>query len=46
VVLVVLVAVVALLELLDELVVEVEVEFWMIVIVVVPELGAWMASPP
>ena len=40
------VVVLALLALLDEPVVEVEVESWMIVIVVTPELGAWIASPP
>jgi hypothetical protein len=37
--------VLALLALLDEPVVEVELESWVIVIVVTPELGAWTASP-
>ena len=39
------VVVLALLALLDEPVVEVEVESWAMVIVVTPELGAWTASP-
>jgi hypothetical protein len=46
VVLLALLALLVLLALLDELVVEVEVEFWVMLIVVVPELGAWIASPP
>jgi len=41
----VVIVVLELLALLDEPVVEVEVEFSVMVIVVTPELGAWIVSP-